>query len=48
MFHGLWNFNIQTSGYAVDTVSIILLFTGFVTVKLLRRDLIIQYNKTLK
>tara|TARA_R100001443_G_C3341492_1_gene174581 strand:+ start:58 stop:846 length:789 start_codon:yes stop_codon:yes gene_type:complete len=47
-FHGLWNFNLAASGGAARTISILLLFIGLITAKLLFRDLITQYRKSIE
>ena len=47
-FHGLWNFNLSVSGPASTPIMIFLLFTGLIVSRLLFRDLITQYRKSLE
>ena len=47
-YHGLWNYNLSTSGFAKDTIALLLLFLGLFISKLLFQDLITQYRKSLR
>jgi len=47
-FHGLWNFNLASSGNAARTISILLLFIGLIVAKMLFRDLVVQYRKSIE
>ena len=43
--HGIHNFNIATSGFATGSIMLIWIVFGLIVVKLLYRDLIIEYEK---
>ena len=45
-YHGLWNYNLSTSGFAKDSIALLLLFLGLLMSKLLFQDLITQYRKS--
>ena len=47
-FHGLWNYNLTVSGRASEPIMIFLLFTGLIVSRLLFRDLITQYRKSIE
>jgi RsiW-degrading membrane proteinase PrsW (M82 family) len=47
-FHGLWNYNLTVSGKASEPIMIFLLFTGLIVSRLLFRDLITQYRKSIE
>tara|TARA_R100000908_G_C3745874_1_gene141237 strand:+ start:300 stop:1046 length:747 start_codon:yes stop_codon:yes gene_type:complete len=45
LYHGIHNFNIATSGFATGSIMLIWIVFGLIVVKLLYRDLIIEYEK---
>lgn len=47
-FHGLWNYNLSVSKEAANPIMIFLLFTGLIVSRLLFRDLITQYRKSIE
>ena len=47
-FHGLWNYNLSVSREAANPIMIFLLFTGLIVSRLLFRDLITQYRKSIE
>lgn len=47
-FHGLWNYNLTVSKEAANPIMIFLLFTGLIVSRLLFRDLITQYRKSIE
>jgi RsiW-degrading membrane proteinase PrsW (M82 family) len=44
-YHGLWNYNLETSGKSSTTIMILMLFLGLVVVKFSSLDIISQYKK---
>tara|TARA_R100001509_G_C4864299_1_gene214516 strand:- start:731 stop:1519 length:789 start_codon:yes stop_codon:yes gene_type:complete len=47
-FHGLWNYNILIFTHYSTPIAILMLMVGFLACKLLSRDLISQYQKSIK
>ena len=47
IFHGLWNYHLSVFGISSKPISIIILMIGFLACKLLSRDLINQYEKSI-
>lgn len=46
IFHGLWNYHLSIFGISSKPISILVLLVGFLTCKLLTRDLNNQYQKS--
>jgi RsiW-degrading membrane proteinase PrsW (M82 family) len=47
-YHGLWNYNIRTSGYARETILFMLIFFGLVVMKIAYNDLNRKHKEYLK
>ncbi len=47
IFHGLWNYHLSIFGISSKPISIIILIVGFLACKLLSRDLVNQYEKSI-
>jgi len=47
-YHGLWNYNIDTSGESYITIMILMLFFGVLSVKFAIKDLNDGYRRSLK
>ena len=47
-YHGLWNFNISTSGKARETILFVLILLGIITVKIMYNDINRKHSKSIK
>ena len=47
-YHGLWNYNLKTSGNAATTIMILMLFLGLVITKFASLDILSQHKKKVK
>ena len=48
IYHGLWNYNLKTSGNSSSTIMILMLFLGLVITKFASLDILSQHKKKIK